>query len=193
MPPQSVCTRCRQAVSRRKMLQWLGAKTCPGHMTKQVANGAMHIERPDAMTTVRVGRSDLHTSHTILHFQGIWWCARCGAYTNIADFAKSGPKLLLKQCLRAARPGGRIALQLLARGRPPRHGMHWPVRVDSGAHRGTDASAQAATAVTRVRLWGKTRMSLDELPAPTAIKRAVLATRAEEPTAPEDGQVSHIR
>ena len=90
MPPQSVCTRCRQAVSRRKMLQWLGATTCPGHMTKQVANGAMNIERPAAMTTVRVGRSDLHTSHTIIHFQGIWWCARCGAYTNTADFAKSG-------------------------------------------------------------------------------------------------------
>ena len=120
-------------------------------------------------------RVDLHGSHKIMLYRGIWFCASCGAYTD--GQRKHSIRHLCSPC-KPGKPGGKMRLRRLALGRHPDL-KPWPAELNR--HRIAPASLAIATSpwpapLPRLRLKCKTRPELDEI-----ARELILAGRAPAP------------
>ena len=152
LPHRVECVECGSSVSRDgAVVSWLRSECsrpemCPSALTPE-------LEKPKKL--VRVGRSDLHSSHNLRVFKGLFFCVRCGAYATASGCVqKESPKFLCKECSGVKTRATEGYIRRLARGLPPRTDMSWPplqaIREDA-----------LHNIVPRTRLRCKT--SLDEL------------------------------
>ena len=109
LPSSLHCRRCKQVVLKTHLKQFV-ASHCPG----PPAAAAIGFSRPRCF---RVRRADLHSSHAVLLYRGLWFCTTCGAYTAGAD-ARGMVRKLGKPC-RPRTEGGRLRLRRLAQGKHP--------------------------------------------------------------------------
>ena len=141
----------------------------------------IYYKRTYSEVCADLNRVDLHDSHNIMRYRGIWFCASCGAYTD--GLRKQAVRKLCRPCKPAGR-GGKLRLGRLALGKHPEL-KPWPAelnrhpsihesctrrRVDSrktkagelNRHRIESASPWPAP-LQRNRLMCKTRPELDEI------------------------------
>ena len=124
------------------------------------------LERTYSEVCADLHRVDLHGSHKIMLYRGIWFCASCGAYTD--GRRKHSVRNLRSQCKPGTR-AGKMRLRRLALGRHPDL-KPWPAELNR--HRMESASPWPAP-LQRIRLTRKTRPELDEI-----ARELVLAGRA---------------
>lgn len=169
------CSRCAGGGSKKTIKAFLKVK-CAGHlkMLDWSGHGAEFRGQKADIAPVRVGRSDLHSSHVLAFMRGFWWCTSCGSYTTCSSDAKASPKVLRRPCKKFAARAGIGYLRRFARGMTPRAGMSWP-NVDSGLMPPlvADRVKAAPLRLRRRRLRAKTDpRSLpfggDEFPRPTS-------------------------
>ena len=159
LPGSLHCRKCQQLVQKRHLKKFLHSQ-CPGPPA-QVPRGRGFL-RPRQL---RVRRRDLHSSHAVLLYRGLWFCTKCGAYTAGADAIGT-----VRNLCRPCRPGGRggqVRLRRIVRGRHPDF-QQWPADEASERHRGAAHDLEedvqmALTLVPCVRLRSKTRLELDQL------------------------------
>lgn len=123
-------------------------------------------ERTYSEVCADLHRVDLHGSHKIMLYRGIWFCASCGAYTD--GQRKHSIRNLCSQC-KPGKPGGKMRLRRLALERHPDL-KPWPAELNR--HRIESASPWPAP-FPRIRRRCKTRPELDEI-----ARELVLAGRA---------------
>ena len=96
-----------------------------------------------------IGKRQVHVSHQLMHFRGVWWCRVCGSYCAMSAAGRH-PQLkhLQKRCKGSNKVGKHI-LGRLDKGLPPRAHMTWPLPLPFVASIGIErASSQPAVSMT---------------------------------------------
>ena len=111
LPAKVECTKCNQSCSKKAIYRWLGEPCKPVNYS----SGGTGVARAGLGKKVQVGNSELHSSHSLNSYRGVWWCLRCGHYTT-TGVKDSRPKKLKEQCPGHANSYGKICLERLRKG-----------------------------------------------------------------------------
>ena len=102
-------------------------------------------------------RVDLHGSHKIMLYRGIWFCASCWAYTH--GLRKHAVRKLCRPCKPAGR-GGQMRLRKLALGKHPNL-KPWPAELNGRRH-----CSASGVGARPARSWTRLLASLSSLDEP---------------------------
>ena len=154
LPTKISCKRCTSLIDRETLVTWQKENPQCETVQRQQTVSAPAMMKPRG--AIRVGRSDLHASHSLLLLNGLYWCGRCGAYTS-TDGMKTSPKMLRRTCSGKTTKASQGYLRRLARGFHPRAGHNWP----SLAEVRNDFESSLFTTIPRRRLHCKTNLAVE--------------------------------
>ena len=104
--PRMRCRQCQATVVRNKLKEWATTTVCRLPLKNNVC-GTL-VRRLDTLARqlgVRIGSREIHRSHQIMAYRGLWWCARCGSHASASEVKKSGAKYLLRECRHPTKAG----------------------------------------------------------------------------------------
>jgi ribonuclease HI len=157
LPGKIGCHKSGMVVSRRGVKDWLRQGVCPG-----LPLVAWLPDQPrvcNSTATARVGRRGVHQSHSLTHYRGVWWCARCGSYSSMGADTNSKVRGLARPCRGGCTTMGASVLRRLRSGRTPIAGMLWPLGPDD-----LDVERDVSDALPCTRLRTKTTITLADVP-----------------------------
>ena len=122
----------RPEANQRQLKSWLEGPPCVGLRAQGNEWNACssHSAEEREGHSVLIGSKRTHPSHTLAWKRGVWFCVRCGAYAEAVPVQKSTCLKLSASCVEAT-SSGRAALDKIANGTPPRHGMRWHLDLEA--------------------------------------------------------------
>ena len=129
VPAVIKCRCCCQSVTKPNLSKWLKSGRCPA-ASQQVVFGAAGGTKVWANSSPSIVVAGFHSSHLLMYRSGVWWCSRCGAFSQ-ATGARLTARLLRQRCSGHPTASGSYQLRRLAKGQTPRPHVQWQHDADT--------------------------------------------------------------